>query len=195
MLGYITMKFSSIKPAIIIFLVIFSVPTVAKEDNPSCIYINEQAPIYKNKNIIALLLESAFIDNNCPRKNKWSIKGTKIIKINDITVLYNNGEDINLIKTIANKNLNTFKQHLPIMKKDKVIVNFAEASMPAYSASIERACNITIKLTASKNKKLWLISNKAIQRDQYCLNTAIIFAGHYINLKYTDGVFHEYIAN
>jgi len=185
------MKLNSYNITIALTLAFFSEAVMAGKNNASCIYLHEQAPIYKNNNILALILDSAFIDNDCPRKHKWSIKGAKELNINGITVLYNSGDNIDLIKSIANKNIMILKQYLPKTKQDELTANFAEASLSAFTASIERLCNIKIKLTASKNKKFWLYSNKAIQRSQYCLNTAVILAGNYVNLKYVDGVLYE----
>jgi len=186
------MKYKTIIYTLVLLLVTSELLAAGK--TTSCSYVYDQIKKPINNDINVLLFDSAVKNNNCPSNNKWSIKDANRTTIENLIILHDENEDIDMIKSITKINIKFIEKHLADdikESKDNLKANFADARLSAYTDSIQELCGITIKLTISKNKKLWLISYKPIARYEFCLNTAAILAAHYVTLKYEDGVFTE----
>lgn len=141
-----------------------------------------------------LILESAFSNDDCTSKLKWSMKQSHQATIDDITVVYGGIEDINKVKSVAAMNKAIIEKAVStkIKASQKFIkTNFAEASLQTFSAMLPITCGFNIKLISSKDKPLTFVSNRSTRQYDFCLGTAVILAAHNIELTVSDGVITE----
>lgn len=141
-----------------------------------------------------LILESAFSNDRCASKLKWSLKHSRQTTIDNITVLHGKTEDINKVKSISDTNKTIIEKavsHTIKVSQGYIKANFAEASLQAFSATLSSTCGFNIQLSASKDKQLTFVSNKPARQYDFCLGTAVIFAAHNIELTVSDGVISE----
>lgn len=165
----------------------------SSENISTCLPLTEQAPITNTENKIYLVLNNAFINNNCRLGRQLLIKNVEQTKINGLTVLHKPTENIPHIKIINKFNISSFKKHLKKNEKTTINASFSKASLSALSDVIDDMCKLKIKLTKSKKKKFTLLSQKAISKYEFCLNSASIFAGSNVKLQYLNGVFNEMV--
>jgi hypothetical protein len=141
-----------------------------------------------------LILESAFSNDRCASKLKWSLKHSSQTTIDNITVLHGKTEDINKVKSIADTNKTIIEKAVsPAIKTSQgyIKADFAEASLQAFSATLSSMCGFNIQLSSSKDRQLTFVSNKPARQYDFCLGTAVIFAAHNIELAVSDGVIAE----
>ena len=143
-----------------------------------------------------LILESAFSNDRCASKLKWSLKHSSQTTIDNITVLHGKTEDINKVKSISDTNkviIEKAVSHTIKASQGHIKANFAEASLQAFSTTLSSMCGFNIQLSASKDKQLTFVSNKSARQYDFCLGAAVIFAAHNIELTISDGVITERI--
>jgi len=175
-------------------LFLITTTLLADEQKPRCSYLNEHLSMSKNNIINVFLLESAFDKIDCPKWNMKSIKGAQKTVINGITVLYGSKENINIIISSALKNKKELEAHISNKEnssKKIMTANFSGLNLRALTDIIKRKCGVTINLKNTKNKKIWLVSNKPVTEFDFCLSTSVFLAAHNVNLKYNNGVFTE----